>query len=68
MKKKGPHHKLRRSAKSGVIIGRERFAKISAVEGIKMTAAMKKRQAEFDRRGLLGDERRRMIIRAYRAR
>jgi hypothetical protein len=65
MKKKGSPHKLGRSAKSGMIIGRERFAKISAVEGIRLTAPMKKRQAEFDRRGLSGDERRRRIRQAY---
>ncbi len=46
-------------------IGRERFAKISEVEGIVMTASMKKRVAEFDRRGLSAEERRRSIIRAY---
>jgi hypothetical protein len=44
------------------VIGRERFARISAVEGIKPTAAMKKRAAEFDRQGLSPIERRREII------
>jgi hypothetical protein len=44
------------------VIGRERFAQISAVEGIKPTAAMKKRAAEFDRQGLSPIERRREII------
>ena len=47
-------------------LGRERFAKISAVEGIELTAGMKKRAADFDRRGVSGEERRRTIIRAYR--
>lgn len=51
---------------SGMTLGRERFAKISAVEGIVLTAVMKKRAADFDRRGLSGEERRRTIIRAYR--
>jgi hypothetical protein len=51
---------------SGLIIGRERFAKISAVEGIELTATMKRRAADFDRRGLSGEERRRAIVRAYR--
>jgi hypothetical protein len=50
---------------SGMTLGRERFAKISAVEGIELTASMKKRAADFDRRGLSGEERRRTIIRAY---
>jgi hypothetical protein len=55
-----------RTATSGVVLGRERFAKISAVEGIELSPGMKKRAAEFDRRGLSGEERRRSIIRAYR--
>jgi hypothetical protein len=51
-----------------IVLGRERFAKISAVEGIELTPAMKRRVAEFDRRGLSGEERRRSIIRLYRGR
>jgi hypothetical protein len=49
-----------------VTIGRERFAKISAVEGIKLSAAMQKRVAKFDRQGLSAAERRREIIKAYK--
>jgi DUF1009 family protein len=48
------------------VIGRDRFEKISAVEGIKVTAAMKKREAEFDRDGLSAEQRRRLIIEAHR--
>jgi hypothetical protein len=48
------------------VIGRDRFEKISAVEGIKVTAAMKKREAEFDRGGLSAEQRRRAIIDAHR--
>ncbi|MBH5372250.1 MULTISPECIES: hypothetical protein [Bradyrhizobium] len=48
------------------VLGRERFAKISAVEGIKPTAAMKKRASDFEVRGLSASERRREIIKAYR--
>jgi len=48
------------------VIGRERFAKISAVEGIKPSNAMKKRVAQFDRDGLSAAERRREIIKAYK--
>lgn len=48
------------------VIGRERFAKISAVEGIKPSGAMKKRVAQFDRDGLSAAERRREIIKAYK--
>ncbi len=47
-------------------LGRERFAKISAVEGIELTPRMKQRGAEFDRQGLSAEERRRGIIRAHR--
>jgi hypothetical protein len=46
-------------------LGRERFAKISAVEGIALTAEMRQRAADFDRRGMTSDERRRSIIRAH---
>lgn len=46
-------------------LGRERFAKISAVEGIALTAEMRKRAAEFDHRGASAEERRRSIIRAH---
>jgi hypothetical protein len=48
------------------VIGRERFTQISAVEGIKPTAAMKKRAEEFERQGLSPAERRREIIKVYR--
>uniref|UniRef100_Q07TS7 Uncharacterized protein n=1 Tax=Rhodopseudomonas palustris (strain BisA53) TaxID=316055 RepID=Q07TS7_RHOP5 len=48
------------------VIGRDRFEQISAVEGIKVTAAMKKREAEFDRDGLTAEQRRRSIIDAHR--
>jgi hypothetical protein len=65
MKKRGSPSNRGRSAGS-VTLGREWFAKISAVEGIKLTPAAKKRAAEFERRGLSGEERRREIVRAYR--
>jgi hypothetical protein len=48
------------------VIGRERFTQISAVEGIKPTAAMKKRAAIFEKQGLTPAERRREIIKTYR--
>ena len=47
-------------------IGRARFTKISAVEGIVLTPTMEKRIAEFERAGLSAKERRESIIRAYR--
>jgi hypothetical protein len=46
-------------------LGRDRFAKISAIEGIELTPRMKQRVAEFDRLGLSAEQRRRSIIRAY---
>jgi hypothetical protein len=64
-----PIHKKTGSSKRAsakFVLGRERFAQISAVEGIKPTAAMKKRAAEFDRQGLSPAERRREIIKVYR--
>lgn len=67
MKKIGKPTKRGRSAKTGQFtIGQERFAKISAVEGIVLTKQMRSRIAEFDSKGLSADERRRTIIRAYR--
>ena len=50
----------------GFVLGRERFAKISAVEGLELTEAMRERSAEFDRRGLSSAERRREILKVYR--
>jgi hypothetical protein len=50
---------------SGFVLGRERFAKISAVEGIELSGAMKKRIRESDRKGLSAEARRAAIIRAH---
>jgi hypothetical protein len=54
-----------KSAGSGFVLGRERFEKISAVEGIKLSGAMKKRMREADRKGLSAEARRAAIIRAH---
>jgi hypothetical protein len=51
---------------SGMIIGRDRFAAISAVEGIKLTPEMERRAAEFARKGLTPEERIRAIVTAHR--
>ena len=51
---------------SGFVVGRARFAKISAVEGIHLTEAMEKRAAEADRKGLAAEEYREMIVRSHR--
>jgi len=66
-KKHGTHpKKVDSKQKTGVVIGSRRFAKISAVEGIALTREMQARTAEFNRKGLSADERRRSIIRNYR--
>jgi hypothetical protein len=50
----------------GLVIGRTRFAKINAVEGIRLTQAMEERALEAGRTGLTPEEYRRMIVRNYR--
>ena len=50
----------------GFVVGRARFAKISAVEGIELTEVMEKRASEAGRKGLTAEEYRRTIIRSYR--
>jgi hypothetical protein len=51
---------------SGFVVGRARFAKISAVEGIRLTEVMEKRASEADRKGLTAEKYRRTIMRSYR--
>ena len=51
---------------SRFVIGRERFAKISAVEGIELSDAMKKRADDKRAKGLSAEEYRRTIIGRYR--
>jgi hypothetical protein len=48
------------------VIGNAGFSKIGAVEGIGMTAAMKKRADDARARGLTAEEHRREIIRSHR--
>jgi hypothetical protein len=55
-----------KSHKAGFIIGRANFAKISAVEGIRLKPAMEKRASEASSKGLSAEEYRRMIERSYR--
>jgi hypothetical protein len=52
--------------KTGFVIGRAGFAKISAVEGVRLKPATEKRVAEARSKGLSVDETRKAIIRAYR--
>ena len=47
-------------------IGKDAFAKISAVEGIRLTSAMKKRASDARVKGLSAEEYRQTIIRSYR--
>lgn len=49
----------------GFIIGRSDFAKISAIEGIRITASMEADFREFDKNGLSANERRVAIVRKY---
>jgi hypothetical protein len=58
--------KAAKGAKSGrFVLGTDRFAKISEVEGIKLTPAMKKRASDARSKGLTGEEYRRAIIRSH---
>ena len=66
MNKRGSLRNVRRSAKTGAVIGRDRFAKISAVEGVELTRDARKRAAGFDRRGLSAEERISAIVASYR--
>jgi hypothetical protein len=50
----------------GFVVGRASFTKISAVEGIRLKPAMKKRAAEATTKGLSAEEYRRTIVRSYR--
>jgi len=47
-------------------LSRRAFAAISAVEGLKLTDAGKRRIADMDARGLSPSERRAEILRAYK--
>jgi hypothetical protein len=67
MKKKvASSPKRARAGESGRVIGHERFAKISAVEGIVLTSAMKARKSELDRVGASAGERREAITKAHK--
>jgi hypothetical protein len=48
------------------VLGSDRFAKISEVEGIRLTAAMKRRASEARTKGLSSEEYRSTIIRNHR--
>jgi hypothetical protein len=50
-----------RSRPGGFVVGRDRFAKISAVEGVELTPDMRAALEKFDREGLSHADRRRAI-------
>jgi hypothetical protein len=50
------------------VIGRRQFSKISSVEGIRLSSAMKRAFAEFDRTGLSAERRRKSIINRFKQR
>ncbi|WP_298964971.1 hypothetical protein [uncultured Methylobacterium sp.] len=54
------------SRPAGFIVGRAAFEAISAVDGIHSGTASRARAADFERRGLSAEERRREIIGAHR--
>ena len=51
-----------RAVSASFVVGRDRFARISAVEGIVLTPAMRAELERFDRDGLSAAERRRAIL------
>ena len=57
--------KTAKQANKGFKIGRAGFAKISAIEGIRLTPAMDADFREFDRQGISPEERRKAIARKY---
>ena len=54
-----------RSHTGNFTLGRLAFARISAVEGVRLTPEMENDLREFDKRGLSGSERRRVILEKY---
>ncbi len=54
-----------KNAAKGYIIGRHNFAKISEVEGVRITPAMDEDFREFDRKGLSAEKRRKAIAGKY---
>ena len=56
----------RKKQQKGFVLGQAGFAKISAVEGIRLKPAMKKRAADASSKGLSPDEYRQVIVRAHR--
>jgi len=58
----------RTAPETPVAIGRAAFAKISEVEGIRLSAEEEAMLAEFDRKGLSAEERRKAIVEKFKKR
>jgi len=56
----------KKTPSSGFVIGRSAFGKISAVEGLKLTPAMKKRADVSKSKKLSNEEARKLILQSYR--
>lgn len=65
MSNRAPLRSRPASAEPGFVLGRDRFARISAVEGIALTEEMRATLDRFDREGLSAEERRRAILRYF---
>ncbi len=64
---KKPGKRIVKKAKTGqFVLGHDRFAKISAVEGMTVTPEMKKRLKEFEAEGLTAAQKRAAILKVYR--
>ena len=57
--------KPKKRAATGYIVGRQAFARISAVEGIRLTDAMDEDFRDFERQRLSPAERRKAIAKKY---
>jgi hypothetical protein len=55
-----------KDTKTGFVLGHAAFAKMSAIEGIRLKPAMKQRAAEAASAGLSAEEYLKVIIRAHR--
>ncbi|MBP8234523.1 hypothetical protein [Rhizorhabdus sp.] len=54
-----------KASDSGVVLGQRTFAAITAVEGIGLSAASRKRLSDLKKRKLSADDQRYEVIRAY---
>ena len=55
-----------KASEAGHVLGERTFAAITAVEGISLTQASRKRLADMKKRKLSPDDQRSEVIRAYR--